>query len=127
LGSLKLEDRRIGAVAYDGALASVVGAGILCQVIKFPAGRARPFQADSPWHFRPMSGHVSFPSGHTTQAFTVMSVIAAHFNHPVVEALCYGLAASVGWARIYHDRHWTSDVVGGALLGTAVGRGVVAM
>lgn len=112
-------------IAFDGAVASVLGAGILCQVIKYPVGRVRPYRSDSPWRFRPFRGDASFPSGHTTEAFAVMSVIAAHVENIFAQSLCYGVAASVGWSRIYHDRHWASDVVGGAVLGTTVGLAVV--
>ena len=42
-------------------------------------------------------------------------------------ALAYGLAAGVGWARIYEDKHWLSDVVISAALGTAIGKAVVAL
>ena len=37
------------------------------------------------------------------------------------------MAGLVGFARIYHNAHWTSDVTAGAIIGTFVGRGVVAL
>ena len=37
-------------------------------------------------------------------------------------AATYGTAALVGWSRVYEYRHWTSDVVGGALVGIATSR-----
>lgn len=40
-------------------------------------------------------------------------------------AATYGAASLVGWSRVYEDRHWTSDVVGGALLGIATSRWTV--
>jgi len=52
-------------------------------------------------------------------------VIAAHTRQPVLRFTVYGAAAVVGIARVAADRHFASDVVGGAILGTLVGRGVV--
>jgi len=52
-------------------------------------------------------------------------VIAAHTRQPVLRFTVYGAAAAVGIARVAADRHFASDVVGGAILGTLVGRGVV--
>lgn len=127
LAGWALHDTRSQETAYDGAVSSLIAAGIICQVIKFPVGRSRPFQADNPWRFRPLGGHVSFPSGHTTMAFSVLSVVAFDSDSLLVQTAAFALAASVGWARIYHNAHWTSDVLGGAVLGTVVGRTVVAL
>jgi undecaprenyl-diphosphatase len=44
-----------------------------------------------------------------------------------VRALTYGGAALVGWSRVYDGRHWTSDVVAGALTGAATSRWTVRM
>jgi membrane-associated phospholipid phosphatase len=60
-----------------------------------------------------------------TQAFAVASVVAAHDGRLWVGALSYGLAGSVGFARIHEDAHWASDVLAGAILGTVVGNAVV--
>ena len=44
-----------------------------------------------------------------------------------MSALVYGLAASVGFARMYQDNHWLSDVVASAAIGVSVGKAVVAI
>ena len=78
--------------------------------------------------FHPFSGSDnSFPSGHATQAFAVASVISAHSDQVWVSVTAYTIAGLVGFSRIYHNAHWTSDVTAGALIGTFVGRGVVAL
>jgi len=127
LAGWALHNTRAQEIAYDGAVSSLIAAGIICQAIKFPVGRSRPFQADTPWRFRPLGGRVSFPSGHTTMAFSVLSVVAFDSDSLVVQSAAFALASSVGWARIYHNAHWASDVLGGALLGTVVGRTVVGL
>ncbi|HEX6159043.1 MAG TPA: phosphatase PAP2 family protein [Thermoanaerobaculia bacterium] len=68
----------------------------------------------------------SFPSNHATQAFAVATVIARHYEERRwVRWLAYGVATGVGFARIYHDDHHTSDVIAGAAIGTFVGHTVV--
>jgi membrane-associated phospholipid phosphatase len=112
-------------VAVDGLLASAIAAGVIAPVSKFVVGRARPTAEEGPDHFAPFSGDASFPSGHATQAFAVASVIAAHDGRLWVSVVSYGLAGSVGLARVYQDAHWSSDVLAGAILGTVVGNAVV--
>ncbi len=112
-------------VAVDGLLSSVIAAGVVAPVSKFAVGRARPNADEGSASFQPFSSNASFPSGHTTQAFAVASVVAAHDRHLWVRVVSYGLAGSVGLARIHEDAHWTSDVLAGAILGTVVGNAVV--
>jgi membrane-associated phospholipid phosphatase len=53
------------------------------------------------------------------------TVIADHYDSPWVQYGCYAIATTVGYARMYHDAHWLSDVFGGALVGTLTAREVV--
>jgi membrane-associated phospholipid phosphatase len=116
-------------VAQDGLSASIIASGIITPTIKFMTGRARPREnagiaASHPFDLS-YSSNSSFPSGHTTQAFAVASVIANHYEESWVVYSSYTIASLVGVARIYHDAHFTSDVVAGALIGTLVGKSVV--
>lgn len=73
----------------------------------------------------------SFPSGHTSMAFTFASVVAEETSHRwprahrVVAPLAYVAATGVGVARMYKDKHWASDVALGAAIGTLSGKLVV--
>lgn len=126
--ALVFHDADARDTAIDGVLASALASGIITPSLKFAVGRARPNQSDDSLSFHPFqSGFSSFPSGHTTQAFAVASVISAHSDRFWVSASAYTLASLVAFARVYHNAHWTSDTVAGALIGTAVGRGVVAL
>jgi len=119
------KDQRARAVAIDGLSASVISAGILTPLMKFTVGRVRPNASDRTFDFKPFSGNYSFPSGHTTQAFAVASVIAAHYDNWWVQGLSYGLAGVVGYSRVEQNSHYASDVVAAAIIGTAVGRTIV--
>ena len=58
-------------------------------------------------------------------AFSLASAVAEEARTPWVSALAYGGAAAVAWSRVYEDKHWTSDVAAGALIGILAGRGTV--
>ena len=45
--------------------------------------------------------------------------------HPYVAPCMYGGATLVGLSRMYHNKHWASDVVLGAAVGTFSGLKVV--
>lgn len=127
-GAIGKNDTAI-AVAQDGLAASIIASGIVTPTIKFITGRARPRENLGIAAFHPFSlgysSNSSFPSGHTTQAFAVASVIASHYDETWVSYSSYTVASLVGVARMYHDAHFASDVVTGALIGTLVGKSVV--
>jgi hypothetical protein len=120
------DDRGVN-VLVDGLEATVIASGILCPILKYTVGRSRPNEtAGDTDVFNPFSGAASFPSGHTTQAFTVASVLACSFDdQPVVGAVAFVVASGVGLSRINDNAHYVSDVVAGAILGTWVGYEVV--
>ncbi len=69
----------------------------------------------------------SFPSGHTSTAFSIATVFARQYsNKKWVPVLSYGLASMVGMTRIVENRHWASDVLAGAALGYLCGNLVMA-
>ena len=120
--------RSAEAIAISGAAAAL---------IKGIAGRDRPLLNDRDADDFSLGGgfsgggHTSFPSGHATAAFAVASVVASesafrwpHASH-YIQPLAYGLATSVALARVYSDKHWASDVLAGAGIGTLTGLTVV--
>jgi membrane-associated phospholipid phosphatase len=124
LAGVAFDDAKARSTAAEGVASSLIAAGIITPTLQKVIGRSRP-RKDHPSHtFAPMSGNLSFPSGHTTQAFAVASVIATEYDHPVVQVLSYGLATGVAASRMYHRAHFISDVATAALIGTVVGRSV---
>lgn len=125
LGGAMLDNYEAKTVAMDAFAASFISAGLITSSLKVIAGRSRPDEGDSTYRFQPFGGHSSFPSGHTTQAFSLASVIAGHYDEWWVDALSYGIAGGVGLARIEQEAHFPSDVVAGAIIGTIVGKTIV--
>ena len=113
-------------VAQDGLAASLIASGLITPSIKLVVGRSRPRANAGIANFKPFSDpNASFPSGHTTEAFALASVIANHYDELWVQYSAYSLAGLVGVARSYHDAHFASDILTGALIGTLVGQSVV--
>jgi len=125
ISGLALENPKAKDVAFDALAANLIAGNIVTPAFKEICGRYRPSESGKVYNFRPFSGHDSFPSGHTTRAFAVASVIATHYDHLWVKITSYGIASMVGLARIEHNVHFASDVAAGALIGTAIGRGIV--
>ncbi|HLP96904.1 MAG TPA: phosphatase PAP2 family protein [Sideroxyarcus sp.] len=120
------DDKTALQVAQDGIAASLIASGIVTPAIKLVAGRSRPRTDAGIYHFKPFShGNSSFPSGHTTEAFALASVISGHYDETWVSFVAYSIAGMVGLARTYHHAHFASDVVAGAMIGTMIGKSVV--
>ncbi|MDF1495395.1 phosphatase PAP2 family protein [Caproiciproducens sp. CPB-2] len=61
----------------------------------------------------------SFPSGHTSQAFYMATMLLQYFQGNFAAALVlYVLASLVGATRMYMGMHYPRDVLAGAILGT---------
>lgn len=123
------DNDQASAVAQDGLAASIIASGMITPAIKLAAGRSRPYENTGTSDFKFLdasSPNSSFPSGHTTEAFALASVISAHYEETWIKASTYTVACMVGIARIYHDAHFASDVLAGALIGNWVGLKVVA-
>ncbi|MFQ6618169.1 MAG: phosphatase PAP2 family protein [Fidelibacterota bacterium] len=111
----KLKDAAF--VSFESMLITINATALIKKIM----GRRRPASNGDQWEFNAFSRNYSFPSGHTSAAFSFFSVWASYYGRPY-SYLFYLMAAFTGWSRIYKDVHWASDVVAGALLGTLVGR-----
>ena len=129
--------RRVTQLGVHGTEGVVVGASI-SGVLKLLLGRARPYTtADTnPRNFgvgRGIKGsdYQSFPSGHSTSAFAAAAAVSAEMaewwphQRWVFNPILYTGASLVGLSRIYEDKHWASDVVMGAAIGSFAGLKVV--
>lgn len=106
------------------ALESFALASLVTRIPKTLVGRDRPdnWEGNGPFSFKgPFHGN-SFPSGHTTASFAVASVIATQFRDSKwIPVAAYTVAGLAGISRIYDNKHWFTDVVAGATIGTLVG------
>lgn len=98
--------------------------------IKGVFGRSRPYTENGPtdfnfFSFGKQNDHQSMPSGHTSGAFAMMTVIAKQYNNWWIKYPAYLLATSVALQRIDERNHWMSDAVVGGALGYWVANGLV--
>jgi membrane-associated phospholipid phosphatase len=100
----------------------------LNQIVKLSAGRQRPFVHHAGAGRSPEADdNVSFYSGHATLTFTLaaaagtVSDLRGYRGAPYVWGAGMTLAATVSYLRMAGDKHYLSDVLTGAALGTAAG------
>jgi undecaprenyl-diphosphatase len=84
------------------------------------------FERDRPFVVEPEPGPIvrepttySFPSGHATVSFACAVVLAAAI--PRLAVPLYLLATAIAWSRVVTGVHYPLDVLGGAVLGVAIG------
>jgi len=87
---------------------------MLVQPIKFSTNRMRPDQ----------SNRRSFPSGHAAVTFAGATVLERHIGWRR-SLLGYTVASYVAASRLHDNRHYLSDVIFGAAVGSIAGRTVV--
>ncbi len=96
---------------------------LLVEIIKALSDRDRPFLTlDKTRVIGWREKGDSFPSGHTSQIFFLMTLFIHHFHLGMVEtAALYAVAALVGFTRIYVGAHYPRDVIAGIVLGSVWG------
>jgi membrane-associated phospholipid phosphatase len=103
---------------------SITVSGISVMLFRYIAGRVRPYYNEGPWAYRwfETSNEIqSFPSGHTTVAFAISTILAEQIDTWWSRVFFYGFSSLTAFARVYNNQHWFSDVVAGGLLGFGSG------
>jgi membrane-associated phospholipid phosphatase len=85
--------------------------------LKHAVNRARPFETYPDIQKLSAGGSSSFPSGHTSDAFSTATSLSLAFPKWYVIAPSYTYAALVGYSRMHLGVHYPSDVLAGAIVG----------
>jgi membrane-associated phospholipid phosphatase len=130
-GVAALEGDCASSAVANRAVQAVLFAAALQGALKLVVGRTYP--ASDPahnlvddgraFHAEPFSALGAWPSGHAATTFAFAAAIRAALPRHV-GILRYGgyvFATAVSAGMLLSDRHWTSDILSGALLGEAVG------
>lgn len=118
LGFLMTCSRRWRRCGVSVIVAVVLAYIVVDLMLKPLVCRERPFDAGDFSMLVPEPDSWSFPSGHTASAFAGAAAILIHSRRWGAVAMVY--AALVGVSRMYLCVHWPTDVVAGALVGTAL-------
>ena len=109
--------RKYGASVACGLILDLVSCNI---ILKPLIGRIRPFAVNGLVELLIAAPtDASFPSGHTAASFAAVFALKTAGSPLWKPALAVALV--IAFSRLYLYVHWPSDVLGGALLGAAVG------
>lgn len=108
--------RETGFLAGEAAIDSLV----MTEAFKYTLRRDRPYQDNGNGDFF-QGGGTSFPSEHSTIAWSIASVVAHEYPGTLTKILAYGAAGLVSYARIGAHKHFPSDVLAGAMIGELSG------
>ncbi len=125
MGGLAFGSPTMRKISADATEASVIAALMINPALCYMTGRALPYKGESPSRFRPFTWHrYSFPSGHTSAAFALASVLDidlrekfGYWHTPLV----YGVALGVAESRLYDRKHYLSEVILGGAIGWSIG------
>lgn len=102
-------------------LQATLYASATTQIFKSLLGRERPRTTDDNYNFTgPIlynNDFFSLPSGHTTIAFALSTVLSENSKSDVLKIVAYLPAFISAYSRIYENQHWFSDVVLGGIIG----------
>lgn len=129
LGGLVFKDnytRQTGQMLAEAVLFN----GLITTGAKMALGRGRPFINEGSYNielfeFENEYEETSLPSGHTSTAFTVATILSSRIDNIYASVALYSMASLTAFQRMYVDKHWFSDTILGAALGTAVGLKIV--
>ena len=100
---------------------SFIYAGTINQFLKIAIGRSRPFTGSNSFTFHPFQSlqdkKWSLPSGHTTVAFSLSTVLSQNAKSDFWKVAAYIPAFITAYSRVNYNKHWTSDVFLGSLTG----------
>ncbi len=121
--------RRFARVFWLILLSVYLTDRVATENIKKAVGRPRPLNdANKPWneHVRiipdeVLRGNNSFPSGHTSGTFSLITPIFWYTRNRKVKAGLFGWACLQGFSRVYTAAHFPFCVLMGGLLGFGVG------
>ena len=97
--------------------ASFLVTTIFATTLKHAVNRARPFETYPDVQKLSAGGSSSFPSGHTSDAFSTATSLSLAFPKWYVIAPSYTYDTLVGYSRMHLGVHYPSDVLAGAIVG----------
>ncbi len=112
-------------------LESYVFSGLITLIMKSAFGRFRPYTNKGDFAFYGWNwannDMFSYVSGHAAVSFALSTILASTTENYYLKTFYYTLAVVTCVSRIYHNQHWLSDVVTGAISAYVISRVLVAI
>lgn len=119
LALIGLTHPRWRAAAWRTLLAVWLALVVVDGLVKPLINRARPIVPPAVERTLPPAARsASFPSGHATSAFAGAAAVSRMW--PATRVVWWALAVLIAYSRIYMGHHYPLDVIGGAIVGTAI-------
>jgi membrane-associated phospholipid phosphatase len=96
---------------------SLILTSAITVIMKKAINRERPYKTYPDIIKLSSGGSNSFPSGHTSEAFSTATSLSLAFPKWYVIVPSFSWAAAVGYSRMHLGVHYPSDVLMGALVG----------
>ncbi len=87
-------------------------------ILKYAVNRPRPYVTHPDLHPLGAESSRSFPSGHTSSAFSIATSLSLNYPKWYVIVPAYAWASATGYSRMYLGVHYPTDVLTGAVLGS---------
>ena len=114
-GLLKHDTVLLGKGLFVGT--TCIAAGVIAIGVKYAINRPRPFTTYKDIVRLSEAGGPSFPSGHTSAAFSLATGFWLDYPHWYVGVPVFTWASLVGFSRMDLGVHYPSDVLGGIVVG----------
>jgi membrane-associated phospholipid phosphatase len=103
--------------------------GLITVIMKSFSGRWRPYMSKNSLDFHGLSfsnnDQFSFFSGHAAVSFALSTILASTTENIYLKSFYYSLAVITCLSRIYHQQHWFSDILSGAIVAYLISRVLV--
>lgn len=118
-----LKKKKVGLILLIAYCATGIFAQIIKPLVESPRPQVYFSPAWFPFFIRDVIhiGNNSFPSGHTTTAFAIATVLTLYTSNKWYHFSLLLLAVLAGYSRIYLSQHFLADVVAGSFIGVVGG------
>ena len=123
----KYKLRETGLLVFE----SYIFSGLITLIFKSAFGRFRPYTNKGDFAFYGWNwtnnDMFSYISGHAAVSFALSTILASTTENYYLKSFYYLLAVVTCISRIYHNQHWFSDVISGAISAYLISRVLVAI
>jgi len=96
---------------------TITGSMLVSTLLKYTINRTRPYKKYPEIENLSKDFTPSFPSGHTTSAFSTATTLSLMYPKWYVIVPAFTWASAVGYSRMHLGMHYPLDIIGGIIVG----------